>query len=406
MRHDSNHHSISDFPEPIRVLHVVGILQRGGIETWLLHILHNLDRTHRTQIQSDFLVQTEIPGAYDAAVEALGCRIWKCPIKRTQPWRYARQFKEILREGGPYQIVHSHVHHFSGFTLRLAQQMQVPIRIAHSHNDTSPLSGSDGRLRRLYRTVTQYWIQKYATHGLAASREAAQDLFGDHWTSDRRWQLLYYGVDLTPFTETQDPLVRAELGIPADAFVLGHVGRFEHQKNHRFLLDIAAEVYRQDSRMYLLLIGDGPLRPEIEQLAAQSVFKDRVLFAGLRSDVPRLMQNAMNVFVLPSFFEGLPLVGIEAQAAGLSLVLSDTITSELDAVPENMRRVSLHQPASVWAEAVLGAPNLKDPRSLIATLRASPFNIVESVKQLETVYRKSLGMVPGAGPRFSPRPQL
>jgi glycosyltransferase involved in cell wall biosynthesis len=381
---------------PIRVLHVVGILQRGGVETWLMHVLRQLDRD---QIQVDFLVQTEIPGAYDAEVEALGCRIWRCPIDRAQPWRYARQFKQILREGGgssgnPYQIVHSHVHHFSGFTLRLAQQMKVPVRIAHSHNDTSPVSKQAGWLRRQYMRLTQAWIYKYATVGLAASREAAQDLFGTQWEKEGRWQLLYYGVDLLPFETAEDAdQARAALGIPVDAFVLGHVGRFEHQKNHPFLLDIAAEVCQRDPKAYLLMIGDGPLRPEIEALVAKSAWKDRILFAGLRPDVPRLMNSVMDIFVLPSFYEGLPLVGIEAQAAGLPMVLSDTITPELDAVPALMTRLSLQQPALVWAEKILAArsQHLHQTHNIgLETLQSSAFNITHSAQQLASLYQQSI----------------
>jgi glycosyltransferase involved in cell wall biosynthesis len=385
---------------PIRILHIVGMLQRGGIETWLLHVLRTLNRE---DIQVDFLVQIDIPGAYDAEVESLGCRIWKCPLDRTAPWRYVQQFKEILCKGGPYDIVHSHVHFFSGFTLRIAQQMKVPVRIAHSHNDTSPVSKQAGWLRRQYLRLTQHWISRYATVGLAASREAARDLFGPDWAQDKRWQLLYYGVDLRPFQMPSQnaAVVRTDLGIPEDAFVLGHVGRFEHQKNHEFLLEIAAEVHERNPKVYLLMIGDGPLRPEIEFLAAQSPLKERILFAGLRSDVPRLMGTVMDVFLLPSFYEGLPLVGIEAQAAGLRMVLSDSITPELDAVPALIDRVSLQQPASVWAETILlgrSHPSatpvenpIKSPINIgLVKLQSSAFNITHSAMQLESVYRTSI----------------
>ncbi len=380
---------------PIRILHVVGILQRGGVETWLMHVLRQLDRN---QIQIDFLVQTNIPGAYDAEVEALGCRIWRCPIDRTQPWRYAHQFKQILQKGGsggnPYQIVHSHVHHFSGFTLRLAHQMKVPVRIAHSHNDTSPVSKKAGWLRQLYMRLTQAWIYKHATVGLAASREAAQDLFGAQWEKDGRWQLLYYGVDLLPFQTAKDAeQTRAALDIPIDAFVLGHVGRFEHQKNHPFLIEIAEEVCQRDPKAYLLMIGDGPLRPNIETLVAKSAWKDRILFAGLRPDVPQLMNSVMDIFVLPSFYEGLPLVGIEAQAAGLPMVLSDAITPELEVVPALITRLSLQQPASVWAEKILAArsQHLHQPNNIgLETLQSSAFNITHSAKQLVSLYQQSM----------------
>jgi glycosyltransferase involved in cell wall biosynthesis len=383
---------IASTPAPIRILHIVGTLRRGGLETWLMHVLRTLDRD---QIQVDFLVHIDAPGDYDAEVQALGCRILRCPLTWTAPWRYVQQFKEILRQGS-YHIVHSHVHFFSGFTLRIAHQMKVPVRIAHSHVDTSPVSRHSGWLRRQYLGLTQRWIDRYATVGLAASRLAAQDLFGPEWEADRRWQILYYGVDLTPF-QTAEPRtsVRTDLGVPEDAFIIGHVGRFEHQKNHRFLLEIAAEVYKRDPQTYLLMIGDGPLRTNIEALAAQSVLKDRILFAGVRSDVPRLMSSVMDIFLLPSFYEGLPLVGIEAQATGLRLVLSDSITSELDAIPTSIDRVSLDRPASVWAETVLAARSQQLEHSsptntALLTIQSSVFNITQSAMKLESVYRTSV----------------
>jgi glycosyltransferase involved in cell wall biosynthesis len=381
-------------PNPIRILHIVGTLRRGGLETWLMHVLRNLNRE---QIQVDFLVQIETPSAYDAEVEALGCRIWRCPIDGTAPCRYVQQFKEILRQGS-YHIVHSHVHFFSGVTLRTAHQMKVPIRIAHSHVDTSPVSHQAGWLRRQYLRLTQHWIDQYATVGLAASQEAAQDLFGSDWEKDERWQILYYGVDLNPFQTTHNgAAIRAELGIPEDAFVLGHAGRFDPQKNHRFLLEIAAEVYARNPKTYLIMIGDGSLRSDIEALAAQSPLKDRILFAGVRPDVPQLMSSVMDIFLLPSFYEGLPLVGIEAQAAGLRLVLSDSITPELDAVPTLINRVSLDQPASVWAETILAARShplaspLANPiNPALLALQSSAFNITQSVTQLESVYHTAM----------------
>lgn len=378
-----------DSTKPIRTLHILGILQRGGIETWLMHVLRQTDRS---QIQFDFLVQTEIPGAYDAEVEALGCRILRCPIDRTRPWQYMRRFKQLLREAGPYEIVHSHVHHLSGFTLRLAHEMNVPIRIAHSHNDTSPVSKRNGWLRQVYLNLSQFWIRQHATAGLAASREAAQDLFGADWERDDRWRLLYCGVDLSPFqAQPAASGAQQEFGIPAGSFVMGHVGRFEYQKNHRFLLEIAAEVCQRDPTAHLLLIGDGPLRPEIEAIAAQSPLRHQLIFAGPRADVPHLMCSSMDLFLLPSFYEGLPLVGIEAQAAGLPIVLSDSITPELDAVPELITRVSLDQPVSHWADKILAAraQHSAETRNIgLETIQASPFNITHSAKELASLYKR------------------
>jgi glycosyltransferase involved in cell wall biosynthesis len=381
-------------PTPIRILHIVGILRRGGLETWLMHVLRTLNPE---QIQIDFLVQVDTPGAYDAEVEALGCRIWRCPLDGAAPWCYIPRLKEILRQGS-YDIVHSHVHFFSGLTLRTAHQMKVPIRIAHSHLDTSSDLHQVGWLRRQYLRLTQHWIDQHATGGLAASREAARDLFGTDWENDKRWQILYCGVDLAPFqTSYSAAAVRTELGIPEDAFVLGHVGRFDDQKNHRFLLEIAGEVYKHNPKTYLMMVGDGPLRGEIESLATQSPLKDRILFVGVRCDVPRLMAGAMDIFLLPSFYEGLPLVGIEAQAAGLLVVLSDCITPELDVVPASITRLSLEQPASIWAEAVLTdrsqeleKPFASSTNTALLKLQSSAFNITQSAMKLESVYRTAI----------------
>lgn len=371
---------------PIRILHVLGGMVRGGVETWLMHVLRHIDREH---FQMDFLVHTTQPCAYDDEIRALGSQIIPC-LDPPRPWLYAHNFKRVLREHGPYDIVHSHVHHYSGYVLRLAQQAGVPVRMAHSHNDTSPGEVNAGLLRRGYLTLMKRWIAQHATVGLAASRLAAADLFSPVWETDPRWQILYYGIDLTPFQGHINPVtVRAELNIPAEVFVIGHVGRFAEQKNHSFLVDIVTEVAKREPRTRLLLVGDGSLRPAIEQKVAQADLTDRVIFAGLRADVPRLMRGVMDVFVLPSFYEGLPLVGIEAQAAGLPVILSDAITEEVDRVRPLVQRLSLAQPASVWAELILAvrdaAPAITQQEAL-AVIEKSSFNIQTSVKSLAEVY--------------------
>ncbi|MEG3971429.1 glycosyltransferase [Microcoleus sp. T2B6] len=371
----------------IRILHVVGGMSQGGIETWLMHVLRHIDRD---RFQMDFLVHTTEPCAYDDEVLALGSRIIRCPHIH-QPWIYSPQFKQILRDYGPYNIVHSHVHYFSGYVLRLAKQAGVAIRIAHSHNDTSSAEAKAKWSRQWYLSLTRRWISKYATLGLGCSQKAAVDLFGPAWKSDPRWQILYYGIDLTPFGEQLDPVsVRGELGIPDDAFVVGHVGRFEEQKNHLFLLEIAAEIAKREPKIYLLLIGSGSLLPHIEQKAIEMGLTDHIIFAGNRRDVPRLMLGVMNVFMLPSLHEGLPVVGIEAQATGLPFILSDVITEEVDIVKPLVQRISLSQPASVWADAVLAARNaasLLTRAESRAILESSPFNIAFSVKSLTKTYR-------------------
>ena len=374
----------------IRILHVVGGMDRGGVETWLMHILRHIDRD---RFQMDFVVHTEKPCPYDDEARVLGSKIIPC-LSPSKPWLYGRNFKRILREYGPYDIVHSHVHHFSGYVLYLAKQAGVPVRIAHSHNDTSAIDAKAGLPRQLYLSLTKWSISWCSTVGLGCSCNAVADLFGAAWKTDTRWQVLYYGVDLKPFYDRVDSIgVRAELGIPADAFAIGHIGRFETQKNHLFLLEIAAEVAKQELKMHLLLIGDGSLRSDIEQKVVQMGLSDRVTFAGNRSDVPRLMLKALDVFLFPSLHEGLGLVLIEAQAAGLPCIFSDVVPEEADLVRPLLQRISLSKSASIWAEAVRSAKSdasAISQRDALAVVENTPFNIAASVKKLTEVYEANL----------------
>jgi glycosyltransferase involved in cell wall biosynthesis len=374
---------------PLRVLHVVGGMNRGGLETWLMHVLRHIDRD---RFRLDFLVHTDDPCPYDEELRALNSRLICC-AHTSKPFTYADKFKQILRQYGNYDIVHSHVHHYSGYILRLAKQARVPLAIAHSHNDTSALVKKAGLARRTYYSLTKRWISIYANLGLACSHTAAQDLFGSTWQKDRRWRMLYYGIDLKPFRQQVDrALVRAELGIPEDALAIGHVGRFDSQKNHQFLLEIAAEIAKRKPEMRLVCIGDGKLRPQIEEKIKQLNLSDRVILLGLRSDVARLMLGAFDLFLLPSWHEGLPLVLLEAQAAGLPCIFTDSITKEVDVIEPLIERQSLTNSAATWAEtAIAVSTNRQDftRSSAREIIEQSPFNINVSVKNLVEVYENS-----------------
>lgn len=380
--------TIDYMPEqkPIKVLEVVGSLNRGGTETWLLHLLRCLDR--RT-FHLDFLVHDPQKGAYDDEILALGGGIIPC-LKPHHPWSYARNFRRVLQDHGPYDIVHSHLHHYSGFVLWLARQAGIPGRIAHSHLDTSLPHSQAGPLRRLYLALMTSWIQRHATAGLAASQQAAVALFGPHWRRDPRWRVLYCGIDLSPFHRApQRQALRAALGISPEALVIGHVGRFFAQKNHAFLVEVAQEIARREKNFILLLIGDGPLRPLIQQRVHAAGLGDRVIFLGWRNDVPRLMLGAMDVFLFPSLYEGLGLVLVEAQAAGLPCVISAVVPWEADVVPPLVERLSLSLPAATWAEAVLdagrGTKRLSQEEAL-RRVEGSPFNVLSSVTKIQEFY--------------------
>ena len=351
--------------------------------------MHVLRRIDAQRYQMDFLVHTDEPGAYDAEVRAHGSRIIPFP-HTSRPATYAINLRKILCQYGPYDVVHSHVHHYSGCVLRVACRAGVPMRIAHSHLDTEPADTHAGLLRRMYLALMTTWIDRYATVGLGASAQAAAALFGRGWRANPRWGVLYYGIDLRPFRSSIDPLqVRAELGIPPTAYVVGHVGRFDAQKNHGFFVDIAAEIAHRDRDTYFLLVGDGPLRHAVQQKVVSLGLADRFVFTGVRSDVATLMMGAMDVFLFPSLYEGLGLVVLEAQAAGLPTVLSDTIPPEVEVAADLTQRLSLSQSASDWASTVVGLRRDRTPQQRDEALRAvetSPFNIETASGCLQSVY--------------------
>ena len=372
---------------PVRVLHVLGQLRRGGVETWLMHVLRHIDRE---RFAMDFLVHASAPGQYDAEAQRLGSQILHCPAPR-RPWRYARRFRMLLQEHGPYDVVHSHVYHYSGLVLRLAQQAGVPRRIAHSHTAQDAGGGQTiSPLRELYWRLARQWIHRYATRGLACSRDAARSLFGNAWQSDPRWQTLPYGVDFEPFEQPVDrPAVRGEVGIPDDALVVGHVGTFSAVKNHAFFIQVAEQIRQRRDDAWFLLVGDGPLRGEIESEVARRGLADRFVFAGSRDDVPRVLRGAMDAFLFPSLYEGLGLVLVEAQAAGLPAVYSDRVPAEAAVVEELLCPLSLSQPASEWAERLLGlldARSDKYRQAALERLKQSDFDMAQCIDRLEKLY--------------------
>ena len=348
-----------------------------------------LKQIDRTRFQMDFLVHTAERWAFDDAAQAMGARIISC-LHPSRPWQYGRHFYAILSTHGPYHIVHSHVHHFSGYIARLAHHAGVPARIVHSHCGTSAVDGRAGMGRRLYIQAMRSWIHRYATCEIAASHEAALALFGSGRDEHPRWRVMHCGIDLAPFQVRVDPVaMRGELGIPQEARVIGHVGTLSPPKNHLFLLRVASEIIHRRPNVFLLLVGEGPLRPAIEEEMARLGIANHVILCGARGDVPRLMNGAMDVFFFPSLWEGLPLALIEAQAAGLPCVISDVVTREADVVHQLLVRLSLGQSSTVWSDALvhqLTTPPCVGRKDALAMVTQSAFDCDTSSRELERLY--------------------
>ncbi len=376
---------------PLRVLHAVGKLDRGGIETWLMHLLRRLDRQ---QVAFDFLVETAQPGDYDEEARSLGARVIHCERNRDLPG-YFQRLSARLRQFGPFDVVHGHAHFFNGLILLAAARVGVPGRVAHSHTDLRAAGERRSLLKRSYYFALKQALRQSMTKGLAVSDEAARELFGDSYSSDRRIGVMHCGVDYAELSRGADTaVVRRELGIAAAARVVGHVGRFHTSKNHQFLIEAFAAAARRDPALHLLLVGGGELQKSEMARVQRLGLSDRVTFAGVRGDVPRML-SAMDAFALPSRYEGLAVVLVEAQAAALPIVVSDRVPNAALISGHWIARRSLDDQTG-WVDAILDAVAV--PQAIRRPSRSPRFDINENLRELMTVYREGFARTSRDGP--------
>jgi len=325
---------------PIRILHIVTYMGRGGLETMIMNYYRHMDRS---RVQFDFLVHRDFRADYDDEIEALGGRIYR--ISRQNPWSrsYLGELDRFFQGHPEYQIVHVHQDCLSSVALKAAKKNGVPVRIGHSHS-----SSQDKNLKYPIKLFYKRFIPAYATLLFACGREAGEWMF-----DGAPFRVLNNAIDTRAYTFDPDKRswIRQTLGIGVDAFVVGHVGRFHAVKNHSFLLEVFRQLHHRNPNSVLLLVGDGDLREQMEKKAEAMGIFDAVVFTGIRSDVPDLMQ-AMDCFVFPSLYEGIGIVVLEAQAAGLTCVVSDSVPAEC-AKTHLVTRISLKESAEIWAERVL-----------------------------------------------------
>lgn len=374
--------------DTIRVLHSLGHLSRGGIETWLYDVVRRL---HAPQFEHHVMVWTDQEEAFTADFVAAGARVH--PVRgHTNPPLFARNFRDLLRREGPFQVLHTHGTQFHGLVLGLGRLAGIPTRLAHSHTDIRPVLRDSGRGYRAYARAGHAAIRRFATDGRAVSEYAAISMFGEDWRSDPRWQILYCGIDLSRFDAAPDATLRAGLGIPAGRFVLGHVGRFERQKNHAFLVDLLAALVSDGVDAHLLAVGDGTLRGQVLADLERRGLASRTTMLSDSRILPELMIGAMDVFLLPSLYEGLPLALVEAQAAGLACLVSDSVTAEATAHTGRVVRLPLADGAARWARAVMDLPRRLDARDadLRRSLVEGGFDVSQSAARLGRLY----GLIP------------
>ena len=357
-----------------RILQVVTYMGRGGIETMLMNYYRRMDRE---KIQFDFLVHRDFRADFDDEIEALGGRIYRVPAMNPASGSYRKALADFFRTH-PYRVVHCHLNYMSGVVLAAAKQAGVPVRIAHAHT-AAMAPGWKQSVRRLCKHL----IPLTATHRFACSTEAGRAIFGK-----QSFSILANAIDAAAFTP-DDALrreVRAELGLGSELTVM-HVGRMVYAKNHEFLLDAFRELLNTEPDAKLVLIGDGELRPEIEAKAA-GLPTGSVLLLGTRTDIPRLL-HAADVFAFPSRFEGMPVTMVEAQAAGLPCVKSDTVTDEC-IVTDLVTSLPIDDP-KLWAEMILSVKGAARTDRL-ADIQKSGYDITAAADKLTRSYLEGVSL--------------
>lgn len=361
--------------KPIRILQVVPNMQAGGLESLIMNLYRNIDRE---KFQFDFLVHYKERKHFDDEIESLGGKIHRFTLRDDgNIIKYIKQLNSFFKNHKEYQIIHCHMSSIGFLLFLIAKKNGIKVRIGHSHN-TATEKSLKGRIKGLLIKPYKY----VTTVNLACSEEAGKYLYGK-----KTFKVIKNGVDVSKFRYNEEiqKSKRKELGIE-NCFVIGHIGRIELQKNHMFLLEIVKEMSKINKNIKLLIIGTGELEEKVKDRIKELQIEENVMMLGVRSDVSELYQ-AMDVFCLPSLFEGLPLVSVEAQISGLSCFFADTITRECK-ILERSKYISLNESPKYWANEIL-KENKKQNRFVSdEIIEKSGFDIKDTVKQMEQIYLK------------------
>jgi glycosyltransferase involved in cell wall biosynthesis len=363
--------------EKIRVLQVFGQMNVGGAETMIMNIYYNIDRS---RLQFDFVVHTEEKCYFDNKIMSMGGMIYHIPrYNGKNHFQYIKIWKNFFKKHPEYKIIHGHIRSTAAIYLKIAKNFGL-ITISHSHS-TSYGYG----LSAFVKNIFKYPIKYIADYLFACSESAGRWLYGEKALKSDKFYIIKNAIDLDKFIFNEKIRIkkRKELKID-DKNVIGHVGRFHPVKNHRFLIDIFKEINKKNKNSVLLLIGDGDLKKSIKTKVDKLGIADNVIFMGFRSDLSELYQ-AMDVFLFTSHYEGLPVVLIEAQAAGLPCIINDTIPAETK-ITELITVCELKKSPLYYAESVLKHFKNKKRINTIEILKLKGYDVKDSSKWLQEFY--------------------
>ena len=373
--------------KPIRVLYWGMSSNIGGIESFIINVYRNIDRE---RVQIDFITSHDHEKiAFEDEIEAMGGKVYRVMYSESESLIKARtSLRKFFKEHKEYAAVHIHANFPYAFPLKYAKKAGIPVRIIHSHNSNGNVNNASG-IRKIVNKLRDIQIErqikKYPTHYFACSELAADYMF-----PDKKYQWIKNGIDLKKysFDETVRKEVRNELDINNDCQLLGFIGRLRYQKNPYFIVDIFRAYQKLNTNSKLVIAGIGEWENGVKEYAKDLIDSGKVLFLGKRTDAERLYQG-MDAFLLPSFYEGLPVVLVESQTAGLPSFASDVVTKQVD-ITDIMEYYSLENSAEKWAKFIYEKLKSCNRKSYESIMKKEGFDIVTVAKELEKFYLENV----------------
>lgn len=357
-----------------RLLCILSGMNAGGAETFMMKIYRNLDRT---KYQIDFCINAKDKCFYEDEILNMGGKIYRIPSKSENIKEFKLKLKGIVKDNSYSNVLRITSNAMGFMDLKIAKQAGAKVCCARSSN----ASDGGGLKSVICHRLGKLLYARFVDVMIAPSDLSAIYTFGKKNYEDGNVHILHNGVDLDVyrFVPEKRKKIREEFSIGLETKLVGHVGRFNEQKNHMFLLDVFKEIHMMDSSAKFLLVGSGELEESVRKKTMALGIYDKVIFAGLRSDIPDIL-SAMDVFIMPSFYEGMPNTVIEAQATGLPCVIADTITREAD-ITGLVQYLSLSDSSSKWAQTAICAAELPR-RNTVDDFRAHGYDIACVTKEI------------------------
>lgn len=366
-----------------KILHVTGAMNVGGTETMLVNLYRKVNRN----IKFDFISYSKEEAYYDKEIESIGGKVIRLkPPSEVGVIDSIKDIKRVIKENGPYDAVHTHMLFNCGIAMIASYLSGVKVRVSHAHTT----SDNSTRLnRKVYIAVMRFFIKLFSTDFLACSDVAGKYLFGNSITSNKRYKILPNYIDYEKFIYCYDKnSIRKELGIKDDDIVVCHIGRFIDAKNHEFLINVINEMIQNDDKVKLILVGTGDLKNNIEDKVKKLGIEKNVYFTGIRDDIPNILNN-IDLFILPSLYEGLGLVLLEAQASKVSCLVSEAVQPEVDLGVGLIKKFNLSYGAKAWANEAsrLIKENTNKNINILNAVKEKKYDFNSIVNSLLDIYK-------------------